>query len=114
MLQELKSNEFKRVHSLRRNGLLAGSIIALAVSVFHSQMFKPGLRGLPWLITWYLVSLLCGGGAGFVGGLLVSLIPIRLISAVGYLVGALFGVFGYYLQVYLFQLYVFRNNPTSF
>ena len=107
-------DEEGQLKSHHRNGLLAGSIIALAVSVFHSQTFKPGLLGLPWLITWYLVSLLCGGGAGFVGGLLVSLIPIRLISAVGYLVGALFGVFGYCLQVYLFLLYVFRNNPTSF
>ena len=101
--------------SHHRNGLLAGSIIALAVSVFHSQtLFKPGVLGLPWLITWYLVSLLFGGGAGFVGGLLVSLIPIRLKSTVGYLVGALFGVVGYYLQVYLFLLYFFRHNPTSF
>ncbi|MCJ7825933.1 MAG: hypothetical protein MUP44_13630 [Anaerolineales bacterium] len=100
--------------SHHRNGLLAGSIIALAVSVFVSQWFKPGLFSPPWLIAWYLGSLLCGGGAGFVGGLLVSLIPTRLISAVGYIVGALFGVFGFYLQVYLFLFYVFRNNPTSF
>ena len=97
-----------------RNGLLAGAIIALALSVFTSRSFKPGFREPPWLITWYLVSLLCGGGEGFVGGLLVSLIPIRLISAVGYFVGALFGAFGYYLQVYSFLLYVFRNYPTSF
>ncbi len=107
-------DEEGQLKSHHRNGLLAGSIIALAVSVVQSQTFNPGFLGLPWLITWYLVSLLCGGGAGFVGGILVSLIPIRLISAVGYLVGALFGVFGYYLQVYLFLLYFFRNNPSSF
>jgi hypothetical protein len=100
--------------SHHRNGLLAGAIFALAVSIFTSQWFKSDFRVLPWLITWYLVSLLCGGGAGFVGGFLVSLIPIRLSSAVGYLVGALFGAFGYYLQVYLFLLYAFRNWPTSF
>ena len=100
--------------SQRRNGLLAGSIIALALSVFTSLWFKPGLLGLPGLITWYAISLLCGGGAGFVGGLLVSLIPIRLSSAIGYLVGALFGVFGYYVQLNLFLSYMFWNNPTSF
>lgn len=106
-----------QLKSHHRNGLLAGYIIALAVSVFDSQMIRPDLLeslGLRWLITWYLVSLLCGGGAGFVGGLLVSLIPIRLPSAVSYLVGALFGVFGHYLQVCLFLLYVFRVTPTSF
>jgi hypothetical protein len=96
------------------NGLLAGSIIALVVSIPYSQAFKPSLREPPWLITWYLVSSLCGGGAGFAGGLLVGLIPIRLPSAVGYLVGALFGAFGYYVQVYLFLLYMFRDYPTSF
>jgi hypothetical protein len=107
-------NEDGQLKSHLRNGLLAGSTIALAVSVFQSQTFKPGFLGSPWLINWYLVSLLCGGGAGFVGGLLVSMIPIRLISTVGYLMGALFGVFGYYLQVYLFLLNFFRINPSSF
>ena len=107
-------DERGQLKSHHRNGLLAGAIIALTVSVFTSLMFKPGLLGLPGLIAWYLVSLLCGGGAGFVGGLLVNLIPIRLPPAVGYVVGALFGALGYYLQVYAFLLYVFRNNPTSF
>ena len=97
-----------------RNGLLAGSIIGLAVAILTSLSFKPGLLGLPWLIIWYVVNLLCGGGAGFVGGFLVSLIPIRLTSAVSYLVGALFGMVGGYLQVSLFLLYMFRNNPTPF
>ena len=97
-----------------RNGAVAGSIIALTGSVFTSQMFRPGLLSLPCLIAWHAVSMLCGGGAGLVGGLLVGLMPIRLISVAGYLVGALCGVFGYYLQVYLFLLYMFRNNPTSF
>jgi hypothetical protein len=104
----------RQLKSHRGSGLLAGSTIGLAVAILTSQSFKPGLLGLPWLITWYVVSLLCGGGAGFVGGFLVSLIPIRLTSAVSYLVGALFGMFGCYLQVYLFLLYMFRSNPTSF
>ncbi len=100
--------------SHHRNGLLAGCIIALAVSVFTSQMFKPGLVRLPWLITWYLVSLLCGGGAGFVGGVLAGLIPVRLRYAGSYLVGAMFGVLGYVIQLYLFLLYAFRNAPSTF
>jgi hypothetical protein len=98
----------------RRNGLLAGSIVALAVSVFTLMSFRPGLLGPPWLVTWCVVSILCGGGAGFVGGMLVNLIPVRSIPAVSYGVGALFGMFGYYLQLSLFLLYMFRNNPTSF
>jgi hypothetical protein len=46
--------------------------------------------------------------------MLVNLIPVRSIPAVSYGVGALFGMFGYYLQLSLFLLYMFRNNPTSF
>ena len=96
------------------NGQLAGSIIALAVSVFTIQSFRPGLLGPPWLIAWCVASIIVGGGAGFVGGILVNLIPVRLTPAVSYIVGALFGLFGYYLQLSLFLLYMFRNNPASF
>jgi hypothetical protein len=97
-----------------RNGMIAGSIIALAGSIFTSLCFKPGLLSLPWLIAWYVVSLLVGGGAGFVGGFLASLIPVRLSAVVSYSAGALFGAVGFYWQVYLFLLYGFRNNPTLF
>jgi hypothetical protein len=96
------------------NALLSGAVIAGVVSAFHTQMFKPGILTLPWLIVWYVVSIMCGGGAGFVGGFLVSMVPVRLSPAIGYVVGALFGLFGYYLQVFVFLLYYFRNNPSSF
>jgi hypothetical protein len=108
MLRKLR---FKPHH---KNGLIAGSITALSLSIFNSQMFKPDLLEPPWLITYYLVSLFIGGGAGFVAGFLVSRIPIRQISPVSYFVGALFGAFGYLLQLSLFLMFIFRNNPSSF
>lgn len=104
----------EQLKSHLRKSVGAGSIIALAGSVYISQMFRPGLLSLPWFIAWHVISLLCGGGAGFIGGLLVDLIPIRLSPAVSYLVGALAGAFGFYWQVRLFLLYMFRHNPTSF
>jgi hypothetical protein len=91
-----------------RKGLVAGAIVALVVSFFHSQMFRSDVFGWSGLIVWYLVSLLLGCGSGFLAGLLISLIPARLNSSLSYLGGALFGVVGYLIQVYLFLLYVFR------
>ncbi len=94
--------------------VVAGSVIALAGAIYTSLMFKSGLLNLPGYIIWHIVSLLCGGGAGFVGGVLIALIPVRLPSAASYLVGALGGAFGFYLQMYFFLIYMFKNSPTSF
>jgi len=109
----LNNNEARRL-KIPLNALLAGAIIAVIISVFHTQTFKPGILTPPWLIVWYVASIICGGGAGYVGGFLVSLIPGRLTSAIVFVVGGLFGLFGYYLQVYFFLLYYFSNNPSSF
>jgi len=97
-----------------RNGLVAGSIIALLASVYASLNFRPGLLELPFLVAWHTVSLLFGGVAGLVAGFLVSQIPVRMNPIVSHLAGALFGAFGFYLQMYLFLLYMFRTYPTSF
>jgi len=97
-----------------RNGLVAGAIIALLASVYASLNFRPGLLEPLFLVAWYMVSLLFGGAAGLVAGFLVSRIPVRLNPIVSYLVGALFGAFGFYLQLYAFLLYMFRTYPTSF
>ena len=96
------------------SGFLAGSIIALAVSMIHSRNFKPEFQDPNWLIIWYAVSFLLGGGTGLIGGFLVSLIPFRLPSIIGALVGAGFGVLGYHLQIMLLLLTVFRVTPNSF
>lgn len=103
-----------QLNSHSRNGLVAGSIIALLASVFASLSFKPGLLELPLLIAWYIVSLLIGSVIGLVAGLLVSWIPVRLSPIFSYLAGALFGAFGFYLQLSLFLLYMFRIYPASF
>ena len=100
--------------SPRWNGLLAGSVVALALSIFTAQHFKPGLLTLPWLVVWYAISLLLGGALGFAGGLLASRLPVRAASAVGYAAGAAFGALGFLLQLYLFLSYMFRNSPTAF
>ena len=100
--------------SPRWNGLLAGSVVALALSIFTAQHFKPGLLTLPWLVVWYGVSLLFGGAAGFAGGFLANRMPVRAASAVAYAAGAAFGALGFLLQLYLFLSYMFRNSPTSF
>ena len=104
----------KRVKGYYWKGFLAGAFIALIASVLVSQAFKPGLLELPWLVAWYLLSFIIGGIAGFAGVFLVNMIPVRMISAVYYIVGALFGAFAFYMQFWLFLLYMFKNNPTSF
>jgi hypothetical protein len=100
--------------SIHWSGFLTGSILALAVSMVHSRNFKPEFQDPGWLIIWYVVSFLLGGSAGLIGGFLASLIPFRLPSVISALMGAGFGIFGYYLQVSLLLLTVFRINPTSF
>jgi hypothetical protein len=94
---------------LMRKGLVAGAVVALIISVLHSQMFRSDVFGWSGLIAWYLVSLLLGCIAGFMAGLLISQIPARLNSSVAYVGGALFGTFAYLIQVYLFLIYVFRT-----
>ena len=95
---------------LTRKGLVAGAVIALVISILHSQIFRYEVFGWSGLIAWYLVSLLLGCIAGSVAGFLVSLIPIhtRLTSWVAYVGGILFGIFVYYTQVVIFLTYVFR------
>lgn len=96
--------------SLTKKGLLAGAISAFVVSVSHSLLFRADLFEWYGRIVWYLVSILVGGAAGFTAGLLVSWIPARVNPSVAYLGGALFGIFGYLIQFYLFLWYVFSTT----
>jgi hypothetical protein len=93
-----------------QKGLAAGAIVALALSIFHSQMFRPDVFGWSGRITWHLVSFLVGCGAGFLAGGLIRLVPARLHSSIAYFVGALSGAAGYLIQFYLFLLYTFRHT----
>ena len=97
---------------LARKGLIAGAFVALVISIIHSQTFRSDVFGWSELIAWYLVSLLFGGIAGFIAGFLISLIPkpAQLTSLVAYVGGALFGIFVYYAQVFLFLTYAFRST----
>lgn len=103
-----------RLNSFPWSGFLAGAILALALSLVQSRNFKAGFQDPNWLTIWYVVSFLLGGSAGSIGGFLASLIPFRLPSVVGVLTGAGFGALGYYLQISLLLLTVFRINPNSF
>jgi|GEM_PF-5357225 len=93
-----------------RKGLLAGAITGLIISLFHSQMFKFDLFGWSGLVAWYLLSLLVGCGIGFLADLLSRLIPVKVNSSLVYFGGALFGAFGYLIQVYLLLLYMFKHT----
>lgn len=97
-----------------RNGLIAGTSIGIAFSIITLVSFKPGLLEAPWMIVWVVVSLLCGVGAGLLGGFLVSLVHGRIVSVVSLLVGAIFGLVACYFQLSLFLMVMFRNNPTTF
>lgn len=103
-----------RLDSFPWSGFLAGSIIALALSLVQSWSFKPEFQDPNYLAVWYVVNFLTGSSAGSVGGFLASLIPFRLPSVVGALVGAGFGALGYLLQIWLLLLTAFRSNPNSF
>jgi hypothetical protein len=92
-----------------QKGLAAGAIVALMVSVFHSQMFRADVFGWYGLIAWYLVSVLLGCGAGLLAGSLIRLIPAPFYSSLAYFGGALAGAAGYLIQVYLFLLYMLRH-----
>lgn len=95
---------------LTKKSLLAGAIIALVVSIFHSLQFRSDLFEWYGLIAWYLVSFLLGGTAGFAAGHLISWISARVNPAFAYFGGALFGIFGYFIQFYCFLLYVIKNS----
>jgi hypothetical protein len=95
---------------LTKKGLIAGAIAALVTSILHSQMFRSDVFGWAELLAWYLVSLLLGCIAGFIAGLLISRIPARVNPSAAYFGGALFGIFGYFIQSYLFLMYVIRNS----
>ena len=97
---------------LTRKALVAGVVTALVISILHSQLFRYDVFGWSGLVAWYLVSLLLGCIAGFIGGFLVSLIPVpaRLTSSIAYVGGALLGMFVYITQVYLFLIHVFRTT----
>lgn len=97
-----------------RNGLLAGAIAALALSIYTSLSFKTGVMSVPGYVAWNLVNILVGGGAGFFAGLIMDELPVRLIPIIGYLVGLLCGALCFALQLYLFILYSFAHSPTSF
>lgn len=93
-----------------RKSLVAGAIAGLAISIFHSQIFRFELFGWSGLIAWYLVSILLGCGAGGIADLLLRLVPAKVNSPLAYFSGALFGAFVYILQVYLFLLHVFSHT----
>ena len=93
-----------------RKGMAAGAITSLVIAFFHSQIFRFDLFGWSGLIAWFLVSFILGCGAGFIADLLLRLIPAKANSLLAYIGGALFGAFGYYIQAYLFLLYVFRHT----
>ena len=97
------------MRSFMQKGLVAGAIVALAVSVFHSQMFRPDVFGWSGLIAWHLVSLLVGCGAGLLAGGLMSLLLTPVHSSIAYFAGTLFGAAGYLIQFSLFLLYMFRH-----
>jgi LytS/YehU family sensor histidine kinase len=98
------------MRTLAKKGLVGGGVVALVISILHSQAFRPDLFGWPELLAWYLVSLLVGCLAGFIAGSLISRIPARLNPAVAYLGGALLGIFAYYIQVILLLTYVFSTT----
>jgi membrane associated rhomboid family serine protease len=99
---------------LTRKGLGAGAVVVLFISILHSQTFRSDVFGWSELIAWYLVSLLVGCITGYIAGLLISLIPARLNSSVAGVGGALFGIFAYYIQVFLYIIYVFRTTSSDY
>lgn len=97
-----------------KDGLFAGAVTALAVSIIVSFRFRADLMDLPGQVAWYLASLLLGGVAGFAGSYLAGLLPLRLSSAIRFAVGALFGLGAFFIQLIVFMLYIFRTSNTSF
>lgn len=108
--RERRESEVKMRSILTRKSLVAGAVVVLVVSILHSQTFRADVFGWSRLLAWYLASLLVGGAAGCLAGLLLSRIPARLNAWVAYAGGALLGMAAYSVQVYLFLLYVFRHT----
>jgi hypothetical protein len=97
-----------------KDGLIAGAITALALSIIVSFRFRADLMDLPGQVAWYLVSLLLGGAAGYAGSYLAGLLPLRLNSAIRFAMGALFGLGAFLIQLIVFMMYIFRTSNTSF
>lgn len=97
---------------LARKGLLAGAAGALVLSILHARSFSADVFAPSGLIVWYLVSLLLGCLAGLLAGRLISRspMPARLNSLAAYAGGALFGALAYFIQVYLFLMYIFSTT----
>jgi hypothetical protein len=91
-----------------RKGIIVGAVIAMIISILHSQTFRHDVWGLSDLIVWYLLSLFVGSASGFAGCLLLSVIPSRLPSVVEYGVVVILGLLGYLIQVYLFLRIAFK------
>lgn len=93
-----------------RNGVISGAFVVLIVSILHSREFRLDVWAPVDFMAWYALSLLIGGVSGFVGSLLLGVIPVRIPSAVEYGAGALLGLLGYVLQLYVFLTIVFGIN----
>ncbi len=100
--------------SLNKNGLIAGAVTALALSIYVSFHFRAGLLEPFWLAVWYLVSIFLGGISGVVGNYLAGLLHLNLNSVARIVVGASFGLGAFIIQLYLFIILMFRISNTPF
>lgn len=88
--------------------LVSGAVLALTISVIHSTAFRPDFWSPAGLAAWYLLSILIGGAASLVVGVLLSLSPIRIPSLMTYVIGAGFVLMAYYFQVYALLIVLFQ------
>ncbi len=96
------------IGSKLRNGVPAGAIFALTVSILHSITFNLDFWSPVRLSAWYTFSLLIGGISGFVGSFLLRVVSARVPPVLEHAAGALLGLLGYVLQVYVFLRVTFK------
>ncbi len=99
---------------LKRNGLIAGALIALAASILISFALKPSLQQPAYLFLWNLASLASGGAAGFLAGTLLDRAKTRPHPIYGYLAGALLGVLAFAICFLIFFSYLMSRAPSTF
>jgi hypothetical protein len=100
------------MNPLKRNGLIAGALIALAASISISFILKPSLQQFTYLLVWYLASLAFCGAAGFLAGTLLARARTRLNPLFGYLAGALSGGMAF-VVLFLIIFYILMSNAPS-